>query len=272
MILLRQRKNRKKQSFWIGIFIIAMIIFFISQFDSISGVLSRRATSIVDPLWRGEVYFSQQRSRVAANLKSKQELIDENIYLKEEITTLRVQFLSKELLLQENIELKELLGRHNTERVSILGTVLAKPNRTPYDTLIIDVGRDSGVEKGNVVVVYGDVVIGEIDEVSRKNSRVKLFSSPGEEIDIIIGKENIESIAYGIGGGNFLIRLPHGIDVEEGDVISFPAINVALIGIIETIDIQPSSSFQNILFKSPVNMYELKWVEVFLSESEVESL
>jgi len=66
-----------------------------------------------------------------------------------------------------------------------------------------------------------------------------------------------------LGGGNFEVKLPRGVDIREGDVISFPAINTQIVGVVEKIKVKAADPFQTILFKSPVNIYELRFVEIF---------
>ena len=45
----------------------------------------------------------------------------------------------------------------------ILSAILSKPNQSPYDTLIIDVGTQEGLKTGDTVFALGNVPIGRID-------------------------------------------------------------------------------------------------------------
>ena len=266
MIFYQQRRNNNKKVFFIAIFIIAFLLIIIEKVGFVSKNLSQVATSVATPLWKTESYILEQGGIYAMKLNSKEDLIRENKNLREDIALLQAGSLSKERILQENKELKEHLGRYDIEPRSVLSAVLVKPNRSVYDTLIIDVGYSDAVQVGSKVTAYGDVTIGVVEKVYSRTSLVKLFSSPGEDLSVLVGEENIAAIAVGLGGGNFSIELPRGVDVEEGGLISFPSISTSIAGVIELIQVHPSDSFQTILFKSPVNMYQLKWVEVLIGD------
>jgi len=265
MMRLQQSRNIKSNYKWVWVVVVLLILVGAWKLPTIRAVFSTGVASVAEPFWAAETYVTERGGKYLPDLRSKRDLIADNKRLATELVVLRMQYLNKELLAQENAELKELLGRHDTERLSLLSVVLTKPNRSLYDTLIIDVGATSGVETGNRVLAHSDITIGEIDEVFVNSSRVKLYSSPGEELDVTVGRDNVASVARGTGNGNFEIQLPHGVDIKEGDAVSFPTINAELIGLVQTIIASPSDSFQTLLLKSPVNIYELKWVEVLLN-------
>ncbi|HEY4486919.1 MAG TPA: rod shape-determining protein MreC [Candidatus Paceibacterota bacterium] len=213
------------------------------------------------PFWRGENFFTEKMRVFGGFLLSKKTLIQENQSLSSRVNMLEVQLMSKNMIVEENNDLKELMGRSNFSE-GLLATVVSKPNRSPYDTLLLDVGEEHGVATGDKVFAHDEVAIGLIEEVSQNVSRVKLFSSPGEEIEVTIGSEHVGAVAHGQGGGNFEVSLPRGVDIQEGDVISFPSISTEVLGIVEKIQAEASDSFQTILFKNPVNMNELHFVVV----------
>lgn len=257
------RGSRRASFIKVVLAIAILSIFF--KFQLFPELFSRGVAYLAAPLWRTENYLAQKINEYSALVSTKKDLVKENDSLQKRIIRLRVELLEKNLLSSENRGLKEILGRHEgTEnaRATLLSAVLSKPNRSPYDTLVLDAGREHGITVGNEVIAYGNIVIGKIDTVSKQTSRAKLFSSPGEEINVVIGEENISAIALGIGGGNFEIRLPRGIDVREGDTISFPSIRTKIVGVIEKIKVKPTDSLQTILFKSPINLYQLRWVEI----------
>jgi len=183
------------------ILLIVLVLIVLWQFSFASRFLAKGAVSIAAPFWRFENYVTGKAHEYTVLLRRKQELLEENNRLEEEVVLLKIRLLDNGLLFQENKELKEILGRRIDERNLLLAAILAKPNRSPYDTLILDSGRKEGVNVGDRVVVYGDVVIGKISRVSGDTSQATLFSSPGEEIDITIGEEYIAARARGIGGG-----------------------------------------------------------------------
>ena len=83
-----------------------------------------------------------------------------------------------------------------------------------------------------------------------------------ETIDVLVGTSTVEKTATGMGGGNFSLQMPVGSNVNIGDPIIIPSISANIFSMVEKIDSEPTDSFETILFKSPVNISELQYVEV----------
>lgn len=191
--------------------------------------------------------------------------------LKRELEEARRNLVSWDLLLSENRELKALLGRGEEEN-RVLATVIGRPNASPYDTVIIDVGKKHGVSLDDLIVAQA-VAIGKVREVFDKTSLVSLFSSPNEEVNLIVNprsstEENDENergvvalSAEGLGGGSFRARVPEGMELFEGDLAVLPGLQSRVLGVLTDIVQLPNSS-RTVLFRSPVNMRALRFVEV----------
>ncbi|MFA5934875.1 MAG: rod shape-determining protein MreC [Candidatus Paceibacterota bacterium] len=197
-------------------------------------------------------------------LSSKKSLIKENEVLKEQISKGEKDRIIFDLVKKENEELKDILNRKSNKNNYVLGSVLIKPFLSPYDTLIIDVGSSDGIKIGSKVLADGNSFIGYVSEVYSNTSKVVLYSSYGEKIPVLIGQNNIEKEALGIGAGNFKVEMPRESDVKEGDTIIIPSVSSNIFGVVEKVQFKATDSFQNVLFKSPVNISELKWVEVVI--------
>jgi cell shape-determining protein MreC len=161
----------------------------------------------------------------------------------------------------ENEDIKKALGRTGKGN-DVLGVILSRPPMSPYDTLVIDVGSADGVKAGNKVYTEGEVLVGDIAEVFEHESKVSMFSTPGRIMPIIVGSTTIETQATGKGGGNFTAKFPVEIRIKEGDLIVTPQIRPHAFGVVERIVVDSSDSLQTILFKSPINIHEFRFVEV----------
>lgn len=228
------------------------------------GGISRFLHTAGEPLWRAQTGATSVWSTIVLEFKSKQSLRDENERLKAENTTLTFSAISAEVLRHENEDLRRLLKREGqTERIA--AAVLARPNRTVYDTLVVDVGRRDGVLTHARVVSAGDVVIGTVVEVYAETSLVSLYSTPGRVTEVFLGKDQaVSAEAVGRGGGDFEVRIPRGIEVAEGQPVFSPLLHGGVLGVVEDITSLPSNSFQTILFKSPVNIKSLRIVAIEL--------
>ncbi len=194
-------------------------------------------------------------------LHSKRSLSEENGRLKAEHVSFEALALERDRLIQENTELKEILGR-KTEKSSILAAIIAKPNRSPYDTIVLDVGIENGVENGDRVLTYGGTVIGEVAYAGDMTSKVELFSSPGKITEGLIVGGSINVSLRGMGNGNFEATLPRDVDVPIGAQVISLGLNPFLIAIVGAVVNDPRDPFETILLTTPFNMQELKLVEV----------
>lgn len=269
MMLIQKRRGNKYTVVIRGVFIV-MALFLIlgagAARERIAGVLY----TVTAPLFSVEQSVREGMSGRLVLFRSKQALLEENKALKERNVFLMAEAYTLLIVRKENEELKEILDRRVPDRRVLLARARAGPGRSPYGTLLLDKGGADGVRVGDIATVYGDIALGVIDRAYEGSSIVKLFSSPGEETDALLGEGNVPIRAEGMGGGNFKARVPKGVVVKEGDSVVSPVLEVPLLGIVGSVESAPSDSFQSILFQVPINIYELKWVEILLESGEEE--
>jgi rod shape-determining protein MreC len=222
--------------------------------------LSGMAHGVGGPFWkfkRGVVYTS---GVVVKFFGSKISLSKENIWLKEQLAQKEAQIAASDLIKQENTLLKESMGRRIDGNL-VLATVLTRPPQSPYDTIVLDVGENDGISKDDLVFA-GDVLIGKISELFGNSSQVLLFSSAGQKFEVLVGVNSTSAEAEGRGGGNFIIKIPRGVEIKEGDSIIAPSISSYVFGKISKIELAPNDSFQSVYFDRGINLNELRFVEV----------
>jgi cell shape-determining protein MreC len=169
-------------------------------------------------------------------------------------------------IVDENIQLKEILGRKKEKINFLLSAILSKPNQSPYDTLIIDVGTKDGVKAGDLVFALGDVPIGYITTTHTNSSKVSLLSSSGNMTEVTIVGRNILMQLVGRGGGNFELILPRDFAIEAKSAVILPGIPSYVVATVLSTISDPRDSFTKALLISPVNVQELKFVQVKLSQ------
>lgn len=167
-------------------------------------------------------------------------------------------------LRSENDNLKNLLGRRPETDDRVFSVVLSRPPRTPYDSLIVDVGENQGLMPGDMVYGEMEYLIGRVESVKPTTSVVKLFSTPDERIDVLLGRGSTTApvVAEGRGGGNFYIKVPRNIIVEEGDPIVVPGFNSYILGTAEKVDAGEGEAYAQVYFKLPVNLNSLRYVQI----------
>jgi len=169
-------------------------------------------------------------------------------------------------LYQENQSLKQLLNRSDA-RSEVLAGVIMRPPATPYDTLLIDAGKNQGVAVGALVYGGGTLVIGQVSEVFDTEARVTLLSAPGRDYDAEIAPTAtpgsiIALPLVGQGGGSLMGQVPAGSTVKVGDSILVPGVEGSYVGSISHIDQESGASFESIYAQLPVDPFALRYVEV----------
>lgn len=249
-----RKKNARKRVFYTATVLVILL------FVLATGPVRRAVFSISEPVWQAE--NSIFNSSFFQYFKTKQSLIDDKVALEQKLFMAGNLLALNQTLQTENDNLKDLLGRKEIKQKTVLATVLVKPPQTPYDSLIIDIGSDNNIKIGDKVMANANIYIGEVSEVMPSSAKVTLYSTPGRRLSVIISASSVTAEAVGVGGGNFNIQLPREVEVKEGDVITIPSITTNVFGIVEKVNFKDTDSFQTVLFKSPVNISELGFVEV----------
>jgi len=210
-------------------------------------------TSFARPFWRAEFSVS------SGALQSPEQLMNENEMLERQIADDQVRLQSVNALESQVQEFETLLGRTATSS-RVLAAVLKRPPYSPYDELVIDLGHDNGVSSTSLVYAPGNVLIGRITDALSQTSKVMLFSSPGEQYQVLIGNAHTPATAVGRGGGQYQAQVSRDVKVSEGDYIVDPSLNDHVFGIVTSVVSDASDPFATVLFAPPVNIYQLRWV------------
>ena len=214
------------------------------------------------PVWEAERTINNGLYNMNYLVRTKASISNENHNLIDEIASLRSRMIDHQILEDENNQLKEILGRMPVKDNFVLGNILTKPNHSPYDTVVIDIGSNLGIKEGDMVYADGNIPIGNISKVYEKTSLVVLYTNPGQVTEGFINDTNASVELIGRGGGNFEMIIPIELNLENGTMIYLPNnISLILALVNETIS-KPSDPFKKVLLSSPVNVQNLKWVQV----------
>ena len=128
--------------------------------------------------------------------------------------------------------------------------------------MIIDIGENSGLLVGSRVFAYGNIPIGRVDTVYSDTSKVVLYSNNQEKTEVSLeGRDTFLQIV-GRGGGNFEMILPRDFSITEGASVFLPGVYSYVIAKVETVISDPRDSFTKAILSSPVNINELRFVQV----------
>lgn len=194
-------------------------------------------------------------------LLPKRTLVSKITELQTSLEGYDAQITTAKLLAQENDALKAELGRNGSIK-GTLAHVVTLPNRSIYDTFVIDAGTDAHIAVGQTVYGFGSIALGMISDTAVDHATVSLFSTSGRETSGNVGSGNVAVTLIGRGGGEYEVRLPRDLAFTVGDLVSYQSVHTAVLAEIERIVTDPRDPFQRLIAKTPINLQALKWVIV----------
>jgi rod shape-determining protein MreC len=255
----KKLKNKRYKFIVVIIIALGFLIYFHAP---ITKALSKASQTIFRPVFVLGNNLGHSFKDFSSYFYSKKSLMIENEGLKDQLDQQQASISNYNGILDENNQMKDILGRKSVTSNFILSAILSKPNRSAYDTFLIDVGTAKNIVVGDTVFALGNIPIGRVDTVYSNTAKVVLFSNPGESTQVVIPGQNTFMQIVGRGGGNFEMVLPRDFTVEQGTEVDLPGITPYVIGTVATIISDPRDAFTKALLVSPVNVQQLKFVEV----------
>lgn len=192
---------------------------------------------------------------------SKRALASKIAALQNTINAYDAKLVELNTLKYENIQLKTELGR-NAPAKGILAHVRTLPNRSFYDTFIIDSGLAEGVQVGQIVYAFDSIALGTISRVEDHFATVELYSASGRETVGTAEGSGVAVTLVGRSAGEYEVRMPRNVPFDIGSLITIQSVHTATIATVEKVITDVRDPFQRLLAKTPVNLQALKWVIV----------
>lgn len=263
MSYLQDKKNKDKKKIRFAALAI-LVIAFLYFSANIFNILSKGSLNVFSSVVGLSSRIKNNLHNISVYFTSKNSLLLENQNLKNTINENEARMANYEALFNENEKLKEILLRKHGEKVMLLAGIIGSPNQSPYDTLLLDAGESNGVKVGDKVFAYGDIPIGVIAETAKNSAKVRLFSTPGERLTSVLAGSDTFVELVGRGRGNFEAILPRDFELPEGTLALLPGIYPYTVAEVVSTISDPRDSYKKALLKSPINIFELKFVEISL--------
>lgn len=237
---------------------IVVVVVFVIVFYLLS-LIRLPLVSMASPFWKAENKTTQSLANVFSFLRSKNDLVRENQELKLALQSREAERLAYIGWQERETELLDLLGRRG-ENEGVIASVIAHPPQSPYDVLIVDAGASDGVVVGDRVRMPEGPLLGIVAEVSSGNSKVRLFSSSGNETNAVLERNNDSVVLVGSGGGMFTLSLPRDVEVEPGDRILSADMSAGFLAIVGDVSLKPTDSFKVVKAKGPTSIFNTRFV------------
>lgn len=253
-----RRNNRRSHTALFGVLVVLVVG--ILAWLWLPGVVRSTVATMSRPVLAFRASASEHIARLSHTTKTKEELVEENRTLREELEKLRLLVADREVLKSENTKLKELVGYTDTES-RIVARVLARPPETVYGTMLIDLGSYGGIQKEARVYAGANVVLGIVDETFPRMSRVRMYTRGGNTFDVAFAGVPGVVTATGQGSSNFTARVPEDMPVAVGDTVHLAG-ETSVIGYVGGIEHIEGETLKTVLMRSPVGLSGIDFVSV----------
>lgn len=153
--------------------------------------------------------------------QSRKTLREENDRLRRQLLSQQGALLRLETLVEENRRLRALFKGAESQPYDYRFAELIGVALDPFShQVIIDQGSSDGVQSGQAVI-DGRGVVGQVEDVQRHFSSVRLISDPSHALPVQVNRSGLRTVAYGMGETSRLSlpNVPRESDVREGDLL-----------------------------------------------------
>lgn len=224
-------------------------------------VSHRAGLAVAQPFWAVRTSLANRFSYIGTFFTSHKSLVAENDALRLELDRTKADLLAYDTLASEHHKLLDLYGREEGKN-RVLGVVLVKPPQSPYDVVVIDIGTDHAVQTNDDVYGFGNVALGTVSAVTEHTATVTLFSNATRQTPATVERSDVSLLLVGTGGAGFEAKIPQDVDVLVGDTVVLPALHTSILGRVIAVESSDASSFKRVVVQSPVNIHNLRWLEV----------
>lgn len=186
----------------------------------------------------------------------KQELVLENLKLKESVDRLTAENADREALSEELLMLKK-----NVEEKVITLKILERPGFGPYNVLTLENISGEKIEIGEKVY-FGNLILGEVNIIKGNIIIATLLSAPGKIVNGSIGASStIPTEIKGLGGGGFEAFVPFGLDIKVNDPVFTSSLSKPF-AFVSSVTNLPEEGFDRVLLSIPLNVNNISFVVI----------
>lgn len=242
-----------------------------------SGIFQHVITGAVSPI-QSYVYMAGQRvSNMFYFVSSIASTRKENVDLKNEIQVLNSKLIDYDRYRRENVELSGLLGykNNNLDTKYVSANVTGKVGENWFNQLLLDVGQNQGIKKGEYVV-NGQGLVGEVSEVNINSCKVITILDERANISGKVSSNGDSGLVIGTSSNSEdrlceINYLPPDTKTHKGDMVvtsnvitegnSLVQENV-LIGTVTTVEEEKTNLIKIAYIKPAVDFLKLEKVMV----------
>lgn len=217
---------RNKKSGVIGIIItiiLLILIVVLSNKETDASFFENAANKLVMPIQNGLTYLKNKMSGNSTFFTDISKLKDENIRLKERNSDLEQSLRELENIKTENETLKQYLNLTDKygDYETIPGYVINKDISNYSKTLIINVGKDDGIEE-NMTVIADEGLVGHVLSVTDKTAKVRTIIDTSNSVSALMTTSDESIVCKGSLNSNTELKAMYiapEASIVQGDTI-----------------------------------------------------
>lgn len=191
---------------------------------------------------------------------SKKQLLSHNQALQQEIKRLVAEQEYAQFFIQRE---EDMLNQMDLVYADILDRSLLKDS-----TLVINRGKENGLQVGDRVVASDYVLVGEVIDVFDQTSRVVLYTQTDQSQPGVLFPHDLPVDLIGYGGSNYYMDIDRAVAIEPGDVVYTSAPSGYLMAVVRDIQFDPRDPFKKVLLSPGSNIHELTYVQVLKNTTD----
>ena len=215
-----------KKSGILGIIITVVILILIVIFsnkEANTSFFENAANKLVMPVQNGLTYLKNKISGNSSFFKDINNLKEENKTLKEKNSELEQSLRELENIKTENETLKEYLGLAEKygEYKTIAGYVINKDISNYSKTIIINIGKNDGVEK-NMTVIGDEGLVGHVISVTDTTAKIRTIIDTSSSISCLMSTNKESIVCKGTLESNTELKamyIPTDANLVQGDSV-----------------------------------------------------
>ena len=201
--------------------LLSIVLMFMDQLGQYVPRIRSAMELAFEPVFHVAGWPADALQAVELRTRERNGLIAENEQLLQQLLKVSGSLQTQSALLQENQRLRDLLGATRGRAYLFQFAEMKKVSLDPFSHKVwINQGVKEGVVVGQAVI-DGLGIVGQVEDVHRHFSTVRLISDPDHALPVQINRTGLRTVAYGSGETSHLLmpNVPLQADVSPGDVI-----------------------------------------------------
>jgi len=201
--------------------LLAIVLMFMDQLGQYVPRIRSAMEGVFEPVFQVAGWPAEAWQALELHSRERGHLIAENQQLLQQLLKVSGTVQTQAALQQENKRLRDLLGATRGRAYLFQFAEMKRVALDPFSHKVwINRGDAEGVVIGQAVI-DGLGIVGQVEDVHRHFSSVRLISDPDHALPVQINRTGLRTVAYGSGETRHLLmpNVPLQADVSPGDVI-----------------------------------------------------